>query len=47
MAFPFFRRREFLMKDIANLGLALWLLADAIELPADGRSSPTQTDTSR
>jgi uncharacterized membrane protein YkgB len=22
---------EFLMKDIANLGLALWLLADAIE----------------
>jgi len=22
---------EFLMKDIANLGLALWLLADAID----------------
>jgi reactive chlorine resistance protein C len=38
---------EFLMKDIANLGLALWLLADALTQPADRQKSPSRTDTSR
>ena len=35
---------EFLMKDIANLGLALWLLADAID--ATRRKSRTTTKRS-
>ncbi len=38
---------EFLMKDIALIGLALWLLADAIDATRDRRHSPKRTDTSR
>jgi reactive chlorine resistance protein C len=38
---------EFLMKDIANLGLALWLLSDALTEPADRQKPPKRTDTSR
>src|SRR3954451_6763365 len=38
---------EFLMKDIANLGLALWLLADAIDATRIQATSPKRIDTSR
>jgi uncharacterized membrane protein YkgB len=38
---------EFLMKDIALIGLALWLLADAIDATRNRRQSPKRTDTSR
>ena len=36
---------EFLMKDIALIGLALWLLADAIDATRRQRRSPKRTDT--
>src|SRR3954466_7517717 len=38
---------EFLMKDIANLGLALWLLADAIDATRRQAIVAKTTDTSR
>lgn len=38
---------EFLMKDIALIGLALWLLADAIDATRGRGRSPQWTDTTR
>ncbi|WP_082962631.1 YkgB family protein [Mycobacterium sp. E342] len=38
---------EFLMKDIALIGLALWLLVDAIGATREQAGSPDRTGTSR
>lgn len=38
---------EFLMKDIALIGLALWLLADAIDATRRQATLPKRPDTSR
>jgi reactive chlorine resistance protein C len=38
---------EFLMKDIALIGLALWLLADAIDATRRQATLAKQIDTSR
>jgi uncharacterized membrane protein YkgB len=38
---------EFLMKDIALVGLALWLLADAIDATRRQATQPKHTDTAR